>query len=151
MKKYFLDTNILLLLLVGRAHPDWLGKRKPVSDLDDLDYRNLIETLADDKGFVTLPYVLAETSNLIGFGKRNSATKELHVLFQRFMKTCEELSVDSEPLISDDAMFNHGLTDFAILSLVRGGVVTITEDFALFGKLSSLGLPVQNLRHKRPI
>ncbi|WP_204114913.1 hypothetical protein [Shimia biformata] len=151
MKKYFLDTNTLILWLVGSTHPEWLGKRKPVSDLDEEDYTNLNEILSDAKAFVTLPYVLAETSNLIGFGKRNTATPALFLQFRRYVENCQELKAVSQELVARDAMSSHGLTDYAIITLVRNGVVTVTQDFKLFGVLQELGLPVENLRHRRKL
>lgn len=142
---------MLVLLLVGSAHPDWLGKQKPVSDLDEVDFHNLKTVLANTTGFFTLPYVLAETSNLLGFGKRRSATILLWQQLNIFMSQCEELSSNSHDLISDEMLMRTGLTDLAILLLVRNGSVVVTEDYALFGHLSKVGVPVTNIRHLRPI
>jgi hypothetical protein len=142
---------MLVLLLVGNAHPDWLGKQKPVSDLDEVDYHNLNNLLSDAKGFFTLPYVLAETSNLLGFGKRSTATIQLWQQMNLFMEQCEELPTNSRDLICDPSLVKIGLTDLAILLLVRNGSTVITEDFALFGRLSELQVPVNNIRHMRPL
>lgn len=142
---------MLVLLLVGNAHPDWLGKQKPVSNLDEVDYYNLNKVLSDAKGFYTLPYVLAETSNLLGFGKRSTATFELWQKMKMFMDQCEELPTNSRDLIREPSLLKIGLTDLAILHLVRNGSTVITEDFALFGRLSELQVPVNNIRHMRSL
>lgn len=149
MKRYCLDTNVLVLLLVGKAHPDWLG-RKPVSEFDQDDLRNLERILDDAKGFVTLPYILAETSNFL-FGKRSSSSPLVSGAFRNFMSVTEELPVSSHELTLSDDWQPLGLTDYAILSLIRDGAVVVTVDFALTGQLEFLGVPVINLRHKRII
>ena len=151
MRRYFLDTNSLVLWVVGNSHPDWLGQKKPVTDLDSIDFDNLSALIADARGFLTLPYVLAEASNLLGFGKRNTATEAIYAQFLKYVEASEELQVNSRILVSDYALRKTGLTDLAILRLVRSQAVVVTTDFALFGLLTDISVEAKNLRHMRSI
>lgn len=147
MTRALLDTNAVLLLLAGRTHPDWIGTRKPVSNFAQDEYAGMTSLLKRFNHILTLPNILTEVSNLIGVGKRNTATDALCAAFSRYIQTTQELYVESEPVSHHPSFRQFGLTDTAIQSIVKQGVHVITADFALFGKLERLGGKVTNLRH----
>lgn len=147
MTNFLLDTNAVLLLLAGRTHPEWIGSRKPVSNFAQDEYVGMTSLLKRCNQVLTLPNILTEVSNLIGVGKRNTATDALCATFRKYLETTEELYVESEPLSHHPSFRQFGLTDTAILTVVKQGVHVVTADFALFGKLETLGCKVTNLRH----
>lgn len=147
MKKVLLDTNVLVLFIVGHAHPKWIGQQKPVSDFTDDDFVNLMKLLEGTITFVGLPNILTEVSNHFGFGRRNTATTKVAECFESFCQQLDEIYVESDGLVRDPSFRNFGLTDSAILSLRRADVEVITVDFGLHGKLLEIGVRSQNLRN----
>jgi hypothetical protein len=137
-------------LIIGTAHPDRIGRDKKLKNFDFEDLRVLREEIAGAGIFVTLPYILAEVSNLLGIGKRNEATLEIVSHFISFVSKAEEIAVVSRDVASEAIFARYGLTDTAILRLLSHRVHVLTVDFALYGKLVDIGIAATNLRHLSP-
>lgn len=148
MTKFLLDTNVLILLILGRADLANFGKHKRLDIFDRDDLTNLETTLHDATGFVTLPYIMAEFSNLINISK---ASISAVAMFERFISQAEELDCRSEDIIKNPHFRRLGLTDAAIIQLARGRMHVLTVDHALFGILSEIGINTTNLRHRTPL
>ncbi len=65
MRRCLLDTNLLVLLIVGRASPAFVGAHKRTHSYRSEDLPLLEALLAKAARIVTTPHVLGETSNLI--------------------------------------------------------------------------------------
>lgn len=147
MNGVLLDTNLLLLLIVGSAHPDRVGRDKKLKNFEFDDLRVLREEIAGAGIFFTLPYILAEVSNLLGIGKRNEATTEIVSHFISFVSKAEEIAVVSRDVAGEPIFARYGLTDTATLRLRAHRVRVLTVDYALHGKLVDIGIAATNLRH----
>ena len=66
---YFIDANLLVLLVVGSAGRDYISKHRRLRRFSKEDYDLLLRLIRKAKGtrrvFVT-PNTLTETSNLLG-------------------------------------------------------------------------------------
>jgi hypothetical protein len=145
LTRFLIDTNVLILLLLGRADPANFGKHKrlDIFVLDDL--KNLEAILRDATGFVTLPYILAQCSDLMKIGDR--APSAVVQMYEKFVMQAEEIDCRSKDIIESQYFRRLGLTDAAIIQLVRDRVHVVTVDYELFGVLCDRGVIATNLRH----
>lgn len=77
------DTNLMVLLLVGRAHKRRIREHKRTSDYTVRDYDLLEQLIAEFQRIVTTPHVLTEISNLIPelAGRLKASIAEAHELW----------------------------------------------------------------------
>jgi len=147
-KGIFVDTNLLLLLLVGLTDPQLVPKFPRTEQFVPEDFDTLNIFLSKFKLRLTLPNVLTEVSNLAGKidGK---AKKIFDEKFRKFIETIDETYVPSGDLIEDDRFSRFGLTDCAIMTLVKKRYLLLTDDFRLSKYFLSIGGDVINFNHIR--
>jgi len=148
MKSVLLDTNLLLLLIVGNLEPSKLGQVRRVKQYDPESFEILNRILGEFHRHVSLPNVLTETSNLLGLGDREIVVGATSA-FARYCQLLDEIYEESRDLVSTRAFAKFGLTDSAIGKLGAKGVTVLTDDAPLFGYLSNLGLKPINFSHHR--
>jgi rRNA-processing protein FCF1 len=146
LTRYLIDTNLLVLLILGGSDKRLVGNHKRLKNFDLADYEELEKILSNATGFVTLSYILTETSNLIEIGSKASA--ETARLFENFVHQADELCASSEDIIDQHYFRRLGLTDAAIIHLARNQVHVLTVDHALCGILLDIGVKATNLRHR---
>ncbi len=147
MKRVLLDTNLLLLYLVGICIPtklDW--KRLQAFDLEDF---NVLSRKIVNHAHVTLPNVLTEASNHLGSGYQEAFGGASRLLGW-YMKTTQEVYVPSTAVVTGRDYAKLGLTDGAIIQRCLMDKVDVwTVDHDLYGTLTSKGVVVHNLRHEK--
>ncbi len=153
MKTVLIDTNLLVLLIVGSLDKSRLGKKR-VEKYDPESFEMLTGLLTDFQRHVSLPNILSETSNLLNAGKReivNGATTRLAA----YCKNLDEIYEVSFPVMETKGYQDFGLTDAAIAKVSqrgifgRHGVTVLTDDAPLYGYLSNIGAQVINFSHYR--
>ena len=144
------DTNILLLLFVGSVERRLIErfKRTVSRGFEASDYELLTNFLKlfDDR-VVTTPHILTEVSNLAG-----QLGSQKQRFFSYFAKGISQLIEHCEPsknLAQVESFVKFGLTDAAIIDLVKGQFLVLTEDFPLANYLSQQGVDVINFNHLR--
>ena len=65
LEGYFLDTNLLVLLVVGSESRELISKHRRLRDYYAEDYDILCEFLENAKTLYVTPNTLTETSNLV--------------------------------------------------------------------------------------
>jgi hypothetical protein len=145
-----LDTNILVLLVVGRAEPTLVGRYSRVSQFtaDDLDL--LERVIAQFAGLSTTPHVLTEVNSLTNHLKGDSKSRAATVLAELSL-TCVELYTPASTLTTRSGYIDLGLTDAAILEPAESAPLVLTDDFRLAGKLAAQGRAVLNFNHIRSL
>jgi hypothetical protein len=141
------DSNLILLLVVGSASKAYIATHKRLKDdytVDDFDLLGLI--LADFSDIVLLPHILAEVSNLARQIKNPARAKIQHKL-KTLITTATELPIQSASGAQRDEFDELGLTDAAILHLCNmslNGIspTLITSDTDLANSAHSLGYSV---------
>ena len=68
--KLLLDTNVLLLFLVGILRPDRIGGKRLENFTTD-DFLRLVKWANEVPRHISLPNILTETSNLLGDSKQS--------------------------------------------------------------------------------
>ena len=61
-----LDTNLLILVVVGRGAPELIARHKNLKTFSLEDYQNVRRHVARASRLLATPHILTETSNLLG-------------------------------------------------------------------------------------
>jgi rRNA-processing protein FCF1 len=148
-KKVFVDSNLLLLLLVGSYDPSLIARFKRVEKYSVDDFELLRTFVLLFSTVVTTPHVLTEVSNLAN--ALGSPIKEKWFAhFQNALQLFDERQFVSRELSCKDEFLAFGLTDTALFSLC-GEALLVTEDHRLSGYLRSKNLPVINFSDLRTL
>jgi rRNA-processing protein FCF1 len=143
-----LDTNLLVLWLVGKVNPRMISEYKRTRAYDERAFRLLIRVLAAAREIATTPHVLAETSNLIDLGGKlqNKASHE----FASLVRLTREVFVPGNDAVGHTTFDRLGLTDAAIHLAAKGEQATVlTDDLDLYLSLEKNHIKALNFSHLR--
>ena len=131
MRGYFLDANLLVLLVVGSESRDLISKHRRLEDYTVEDYDILFDLLEGaDQLFVT-PNTLTETSNLVGQHGEPERSRLMRRL-QFIIHESREIVVASVDAASNSQFERLGLTDAALLDAVTSDTPLLTVDLDLY-------------------
>jgi rRNA-processing protein FCF1 len=144
------DTNLLVLLIVGSVNRERVSQFKRTSDYSPADWDLLIGILEQISRRYTLPHVLAEVSTLTDL--KGTELEAARVIFRNLIATMSELDVRSAEACSNILFLRLGLTDsaIAVAAKVRGCSV-LTNDAALYSALAAEGFYVVMFNHFRQL
>lgn len=136
-RKAILDTNLLLLWLVGQTDQSLLKSFKRVDTFSSSDVRRLKAIILPFRQLVTTPHILSETSNFIEQAPpwRRAA---LLAQFTVFVLNVAEVYQPAKSLVARGEFNALGITDTALAVLSADSVV-VTVDHRLAGKIEALG------------
>lgn len=146
MPLLLIDTNLLMLLVVGATDRTYIKAHKRLQDYDENAFDILIEIVAAHEGLVTTPHILAEVSNL-SRQIANPARDRIQHTFRQLIHRTEELRIPSADGCSHDQFIALGLTDAVALSACEPDeasdlpIELITADEALYNHALARGLP----------
>jgi hypothetical protein len=134
IKKYrtkgiLLDTNILLLYIVGTLYDGRPQDFKRTSKFSEEDFEILLKLLNSFDIKVTTPNILTEVSNLIG------NRIELHEPLAGYIKITQESFIKSTSLVEEDFFAEFGLADTATVNMAKDSFLVVTDDGPLYGLL----------------
>lgn len=138
-----LDTNLLLLWLVGRTDPSLIGQHKRVGQFRPRDIQRLNDRTERCAGFVTTPHVLSETNNLLNHGAKHRY-EDLLRAFRGYIDLAEEVSESARILSNHAAFRKFGLSDTGLLMLSSRCII-LTDDFRLANFILDMGGMAQSL------
>ena len=131
MKGYFLDTNLLVLLVVGSVSRDLISKHRRLEDYTVEDFDILVEVLEGVNQLYVTPNTLTETSNLLG----QHGDPERSLLMGRLeflIHESQEITVASTKASSNQNFQRLGLTDAVLLEAATEEIPLLTVDFSLY-------------------
>ena len=134
---FFIDTNLLLLLIVGSVGKDFIAKHGRLRNFTADDFDNLIHLLHPQQVFVT-PNTLTETSNLLAQHKDPERSRFFDKL-KFIIQESKEVIVASTVAAGNNAFKRLGLTDAALLEVATADTPLVTVDFDLYQAASEKG------------
>ncbi len=143
-----IDSNLLVLLLVGRTNPARIANFKRTSAYDLAAYELLEQFVSAFDRKLTTPHILTEVSNLTSLSGHEFAS--CRALMKDFVEVTEELFELSRVVVQDHAFPRLGLTDAAIAKLGTN-VLVVTDDFDLYRALPARGIDTINFSHMRSV
>lgn len=150
MSAVLVDTNLLLLLIVGEADTSYVSKHKRLRDHYTATDFNLVKDIIDQYDeHVILPHILAEVSSLLQMIADPALTKIRHTLCRLLTETWIEFTPDSQAGCHRSEYHRRGLTDALILHTCATWseqglrLDFITADEPLYNDVLSLGYPAE--------
>lgn len=143
-----IDTNILLLLLIGLFDRRLIGQFKRTRIFATEDFDLLCRILSRFERRVTTPHILTEVSNLAGQlpdAHRSACFKML----SRLIGQMPEHYLASSEIATVGVFERFGLTDCGIEQVAVGAYLVLTDDFKLASHLQTIGVDVINFNHIR--
>jgi len=145
LKRLVLDTNLLVLFIVGNADIRRVGARRTEAFTAE-HFNKLNEIAGSHKAHVSTPNVLTEASNLIGAADQELAKGAARLLAE-YISRLDEIYEPSSKLIRGPLYARHGLADASLAVLAVNGDRVLTADGPLYGIMSGHGILVENFTH----
>ena len=141
-----IDTNLLILFVVGTTSREYITKHKRLAQFTTKDYDSLVEILSRAPSVLLTPNTLTETSNLIAhIGE--PAKGHVFRKFQEIIAQCDEQYVTSRTAAGRAEFLRLGLTDAALLEASTPHVAIVTTDLKLYLAAWAKGTPAINFNH----
>lgn len=154
-KGILVDTNILILWIVGSVNRQRITSFKRTAQFMPKDYDDLVRILTSFSKIVTTPNILTEVSNLVKDIKEPELSKCFNKLAESLSTAAsfrlEEYYIESKVVAEVDCFNRFGLTDCSILKLAHDDYLVLTDDFNLARHLLGMGIDVINFNHLRNI
>lgn len=128
---YFVDANLLILLVAGNTDPRTIAKHKRLDGFTAGDYDILLVVLNEVRQISVTPNTLTEASNLL----RQHGEPERSLLMDRLaylIEESDEVLVASAQVAANPHFSQLGLTDAALLESVSPQTPLLTVDGDLY-------------------
>lgn len=145
-KPLLVDTNLLVLLVVGETNKTYIAghKRTKAYEIEDfLWLRNLAKASG---GLVFCPHVIAETSNL---ARDHWAADAIGETMRALLGAYPEVYLSSRAAAADQSFTRLGATDAVLLRLAQTDGQLITDDLGLALAAGKVGADVINYNYIR--
>ncbi len=128
---FFIDANLLVLLVVGSVGRDLIAKHRRLRSFVAEDFDRLRRLVGRvDRVFVT-PNTLTETSNLLG-QHRDPERARFFRRLRFIIEQSEEIVVASRTAAANNSFPRLGLTDAALLESITADTPLLTVDLGLY-------------------
>ncbi len=147
-KGILIDTNILLLLIVGSSNRKRISQFKRTEQFIPEDYDLLIKLIDLFPKIITTPNILTEVNSLtnqIGEPERSKC----FAIFAQLISEIDEFTLSSQDIVKNNGFIKFGLTDCGIVEVSKNQYLVLTDDFKLFNYLQKLGIDSINFNHLR--
>lgn len=146
-----IDTNALILLIVGIVDIRQIKTHKRLSIYDEEDFKNLLLVVEDLNQLIVLPNVWTEVDNLLNSFTGN--LKSQYILrVTELIKESTEKYIETIEATKQYSFFDLGITDSLLLYYADNCEILITSDSRLSDYAVSRGIKVYDLvleRNKR--
>ncbi len=143
-----IDTNALIILLIGIIDPKLFKTHKRTSIYEEQDFLDLVSFIGDLNKLVVLPNVWTEVDNLLNNFGRNYKEKYVEEL-TKIIKSTTEKFIESETATKSFGFFDLGLTDSLLLEYSSQCELLITSDSSLSDYAIANGIKVYDLVKNR--
>lgn len=146
-----IDTNLLVLLIVGLVDPKIIETHKRLSAYTKDDFVLLVSILDTCKFIATSPHILAETSNLASNGMYGEAEAKIFLALKGILMQEKfiEIHTTASGISEKEGFLTFGLSDIGLLETLNSEYVLLTDDFRLSGYAEKMNFEVLNFNHLR--
>ena len=150
INRLIIDTNLLLLYLIGSFDLSLVEKTPRLNKYSDTDVGKIIALVQhfNNKILVT-PNILTEITNLSGkLYLVSNGVLFFDYLIHVIKKFDEEIKYSRDIIDKNPKAFiKLGLTDASVIDAANKKALVLTDDFALFNTLLNYGFPAINYTH----
>lgn len=143
-----LDSNLLVLWIVGSVRPQYIAQHKRLKSYAYEDFA-ILEHHLNGATLVTTPNAMTEAANLIVYGVKDPLKSVFLAALRRFADIAGERYLPSRDVAATPVYQRLGLTDAAWLASASGKMELLTDDLALYLAACHAGVAVQNFNHLR--
>jgi hypothetical protein len=148
MRSVLIDTNLLLLLIVGLYNKDLISVHKRTKEFVPEDFDLLVESIDGYKILWVTSHCLAEVSNLIMQTNEKQA-KELMAYFSDFVAKAKESHIPKEIIFKNGISTRLGVADTGLIIKSKRVSCVFTVDFDLYIEILNRGHKVVNFNNLR--
>lgn len=143
------DTNMLIVYLVGLLNPKWVDHVMSNRAYTSNDFEFLFQVFSEFKKLILTPAILAEVSNLSA--ARLPASEPFFELLAQLLPTAafSEQHPHVGAVAVAPSFVRLGFTDATIEEIGVSGVPVFTDDANLYVHLASRNIEVFNYNHIR--
>jgi hypothetical protein len=145
MQSLIIDTNILVLLIVGTLERDLIRTHRRTRSFAPQDYDLLQLTMGRYGRLLTTHGVLTEASNLMG----NDFHQEIAGTLIAVCSPLVEVIHPKETVFAQEGFARLGFADSSILGALDEDTVVLTDDVDLYTQVMYLGWEALNFNHLR--
>lgn len=142
------DTNLLLLYVVGVQNPDRINRFSRTDTFTTDDFDLLDRLLGHFETIVTTPPILTEVSNLLG-QLPNQPRRACMRLFRELIPELDEIHRASGEVCDHPYFIQFRLTDTGIADVSADSHLIVTDDLQLYHRLANDRQAVINFNHLR--
>lgn len=150
MKSLIIDTNLLVLLVVGLTRPSLIERHKRTKQFAETDFALLVRLISNSSRIVVTPHTLAETSNLAG-NIEGDARREVLSTLARIVQVAEEVWKPAREITSSKPFLSLGLADAAMTEIDDRNSILLTADLDLYLAQLEAGREALNFNHLRDL
>lgn len=149
-KGILIDTNLLLVLIVGSVDPRQVLRFKRTRSYTPQDFKLLVRLIDRFRRIVVTPHILAELTNLLPTGKADALSAGYFTRLVEVLKAAREEHVAKDTMIDSPLLAKIGFTDLSMMEAANGGkYLVLTDDLAAAAYLRLNGCDVLNFNHVR--
>jgi len=148
MRSVLLDTNLLVLLIIGLYDKKIIGTHKRTKSFTEEDFDLLINHIGGYEILWVTSHCIAEVSNLLKQTHEIQA-KELLNYFSEFICDKRESHIPKEVVFKNNRFVRLGVSDTGIAIKSKRVDCVFTVDFDLYNEILKLGNKVINFNHLR--
>ncbi len=143
-----IDTNSLIVLILGLMDPRLINNHKRTSIYEEQDFNDLISVIVRIDNLMILPNVWTEVDNLLNdFGGEQKYQYISRII--ETMKLSSEKYIESIKAVQHYTYYDLGLTDSLILECAKGCEFLITSDSGLSDYAIANGVLVYDIVKNR--
>ncbi len=148
MYSVLIDSNLLVLLIVGATEKKYIAQHKRTKGFSEEDYDILVEYLRPFQSIWITSYCLSEVSNLLRQTYDKLALELMSVLKEK-ISTFNEAHIPKSQIIENNIMLRLGVADTSFIEKAKKVSCSLTIDLDLCCELQRLNLNVKNFNHIR--
>ena len=140
-----IDSNSLVVLILGLIDPELINTHKKTSIYDEEDFYKLLGLIENFENLIFLPNIWTEVDNLL-----NNFSGERKYLYVKkiteLIKTSTEQYLQSELATQENYFISLGITDSLIIKLGKECKILITSDSQLSDYAIANGIEVYDMK-----
>lgn len=147
-RQILLDSNLLVLLVVGLTEPALVGRHKRTRNFAVGDFDLLLDVLKSFSQVLVTPQIVTEASNLISQIEGPIASR-LRQTLAKTLNANNERHEDSRSLCTEPEYLRLGITDAAVLRIAKQSIPILTVDLDLYlaaARFSGLAVNFNHIR-----
>jgi hypothetical protein len=147
MRSILIDTNVLMLLIIGTWHREGVPRHRRTAIFTVTDFDLLQEQLRRFDRVVTTPGIVTEASNLMG----NDFHETIAPTFIGVCTPIVEITHPKAEVMAAEGFPRLGFADASAIGALDAETILLTDDLSLYSQALYEGYDAINFNHLRQL